>query len=239
MKLRIAIVAALQREVRPVIKHWQAVPRAYQGTKFTFYENQAAVLVCGGIGPEAARRATQAIIALYQPEQVISVGFAGALDSALKVGALFVPSRVVDLQDNSSFDSTHGKGVLVSSSFIATAEQKSKLASTYAAQAVDMEAAAVARGAQARGIHFLAVKAISDESTFEMPPLDRFIRNHQFSTTSFVVWAALRPWLWPRVIRLAKNSSLAAKSLSRWLDQYNHPEFLDNQQPGLHLITRP
>ena len=50
-----------------------------------------------------------------------------------------------------------------------------KLAQSYGAQAVDMEAAAVARGAQARGVRFMAVKAISDESTFAMPSMDRFV----------------------------------------------------------------
>ena len=68
-----------------------------------------------------------------------------------------------------------GHGVLVSAAGVAGVEQKAKLAESYGAQAVDMEAAAVARGAQAQGVGFLAVKAISDESDFHMPALDRFV----------------------------------------------------------------
>ena len=42
-----------------------------------------------------------------------------------------------------------------------------------------------------------AVKAISDESDFVMPPMDEFIaEDGAFRTESFVLFAALRPWLW-------------------------------------------
>ena len=38
-----------------------------------------------------------------------------------------------------------------------------------------MEAAAVAKGAEARGLPFAAVKVISDELAFPMPPMERFV----------------------------------------------------------------
>lgn len=239
MANRVAIIAALEREVRPIIRHWQQSAQQYEGRTFRFFENERAVLVCGGIGAEAARRATQAVIALYQPEIVISVGFAGALEPGLKVGDLFVPRTVLDSNDNSRTETGMGKGFLISFSSVATREQKLKLERSYGAQAVDMEAAAVAQGAQARGVRFFAVKAISDEHDFDMPELDRFIRDGQFCATWFVAWAAASPWLWAKVLRLAKNSAAATKSLCRWLDQYNHPaEILDNLQPGSHLIAK-
>jgi adenosylhomocysteine nucleosidase len=162
--VKVAMVAALEREVRPLVKGWLGVEREYLGRGFKFFENGQAVLVCGGIGADAARRAAEAVIALYGPELVLSVGFAGGLDPALKVGDIFYPGRVVDVRDGSSVETGAGRGVLVSVAGIADGEQKSKFAASYGAQAVDMEAAAVARGAQARGIRFMAVKAISDES---------------------------------------------------------------------------
>ena len=87
------MVAALEREVRLLVKRWRRIEREHEGRSFTFFESGQAVLVCGGIGAEAARRATEAVIALYQPELVLSVGFAGALDPGLKVGEIFSPSR--------------------------------------------------------------------------------------------------------------------------------------------------
>src|SRR5438445_7222079 len=60
---KIALVAALEREVWPLVKHWSASEREFDGRQFRFFENARAVLVCGGIGAEAARRATEAISA--------------------------------------------------------------------------------------------------------------------------------------------------------------------------------
>ncbi len=217
---KIAMVAALEREVRPLVKGWRRVEREYLGRGFNFFESGHAVVVCGGIGAEAARRATEAVIALYMPELVLSVGFAGALDAELKVGEIFSPSRVIDARDGSSVDIAAGRGVLVSALTIAGMEQKAKLAESYAAQAVDMEAAAVARGAQARGVRFMAVKAISDESAFSMPPLDRFVnRDGHFRQGSFAASVVVRPWLWSKIFQLARNSAKASRALCVELDR--------------------
>src|ERR1700733_11785682 len=136
---KVAMIAAVEREVCPLVKGWGRVEREYQGRRFTFFRSGETVVVCGGIGAEAARRATEAVMALYQPELVQSVGFAGALDPALKVGETFLPSRVIDARDGSSVETATGRGVLVSAATIAGAEQKVKLAQAYGAQAVDME----------------------------------------------------------------------------------------------------
>ncbi len=235
---RIAFVAALEREVRPLVRTWRISHHEHEGRRYKFFENERAVLVCAGIGAEAARRATQAIISLYSPLTVWSIGFAGALNTAMKVGEGFCPSRVVDAGDGSSIQTGGANGVLVSYSAIADVEQKEKLGRAYGAQAVDMEAAAVARSAQARGIAFAAYKVISDDSGFELPELDRFVRNSEFRTLSFVAYTLIRPWLWPRVVQLARNSSRATDALCRWLSQYNtQVESLENKPPELHPIV--
>src|SRR5215470_9027584 len=64
---KVAIISALQRELRPLIEHWPSQTIAHEGRDFTFHESGYAVVVCAGIGPEAARRAAQAAIANYQP----------------------------------------------------------------------------------------------------------------------------------------------------------------------------
>ena len=69
----------------------------------------------------------------------------------------------MDSRDGTRTDTGSGNGVLVSFPAVADPEQKAKLGKSYGAQAVDMEAAAVAKGAEARGLRFAAVKAISDE----------------------------------------------------------------------------
>jgi adenosylhomocysteine nucleosidase len=237
---KVAMVAAMEREVRPLVKRWRGVEREYQGRRFKFFESGQTVLVCGGVGAEPARRATEAVIALYQPELVQSVGFAGGLDPALKVGEIFSPSRVIDAGDGSSVETGSGRGILVSAAAIVGAEQKLKLAECYGAQAVDMEATAVARGAQARGVRFMAVKAISDESSFAMPSLDRFVGGSgQFRTAKFVTFAAVRPWFWPQVFRLARNGAKASRALCAELDRsITEPKKTEVSGPELHPISR-
>ena len=227
---KVAIVAALEREVRPLIKQWRQVEREHDGRKYNFYENERAVLVCGGIGPEAARRATEAIIQLFAPAMVQSVGFAGALDSTLKAGTVLTPICVIDAKDGSRVEAGVGHWVVVSVDRPASVQQKAALAKAYWAHAVDMEAAAVARGAQAHGITFVGLKA--------MPAMDRFVTGDgSFRTTAFLAFVIIRPWLWGRVFQLAINSSKAANALCEWLDQYNFdPEGLMNSGSGLHPI---
>jgi adenosylhomocysteine nucleosidase len=210
----IAIVAALEREIWPLVKHWRAADREYGGSRFRFFEKEPWVAVCGGIGPAAARRATEAVISLYQPRVVQSVGFAGALQSRLQVGEVLEVRYVIDVADGSKIDTGRGSGVLVSFASVAGSEQKSRLAKAYGAKAVDMEAAAVAKGAEAHRLPFAAIKVISDEIGFPIPPVDRFTtKEGGFRTAGFVGFAVLRPWLWAAVIRLARNSAKASQAL--------------------------
>jgi hypothetical protein len=98
----------------------------------------------------------------------------------------------------------------------------------------------VARGAQARGVGFMAVKAISDESDFAMPALDRFMgANGQFRTGSFAMFFAVRPWIWPRVIQLARNGAKASRALCAELERYvREPKTAEVSGPELHPITK-
>lgn len=217
---RIAIVAAIEREVRPLVKTWRVSEREHEGRRFQFFEKDLVVLVCGGIGPAAARRAAEAVMAIFKPEVIYSAGFAGALDPKLKVGDVMHPERVIDAGDGSSIMLNSGRGALVSFGSVASPAQKVNLAESFGAQAVDMEAAAVGRAADARGVDFGVVKAISDEVDFEFPATERFVDSEgRFSEGRFAFYAALRPWLWPQVVHLARNSGQASRSLCAHLTE--------------------
>lgn len=216
----IAMIAALKREVWPLVKDWRTSDREYSGKHYRFFENENCIVVCGGIGSEAARRATEAVIALYKPHTVWSVGFAGALDQCMRVGELLEARCVVDASDGSRVDVANGAGVLVSFSSVAGEKQKSRLAKAYGAQAVDMEAASVAKGAQAHGLTFAAVKVISDEAGFPMPSMERFTgKDGKFRSASFALYGVLRPWLWGTMMQLARNSAKAARALCEHLNK--------------------
>jgi nucleoside phosphorylase len=215
---KIAIVAALEREVHSLVKEWQVRQREFAGRNFRFYENGNATVVCSGIGQDAARRATEAVIALYNPGTVFSVGFAGAVDGSLQVGALVNPARVIDAKDGSVVNTRGGQGTLVSVSRVADAAQKARLAELYSAVAVDMEAVAVARVAGAHDVAFEAVKVISDEHDAKLSSMAEFIlEDGRFRAAAFGFHVAFRPWLWTSVIELARNSAKAAAVLANQL----------------------
>jgi len=221
VKIRIVIIAAMEREVKPLIRGWQTRTFEHAARRYRVFENEDAALICSGIGAEAARRATEAVIQEVNPERVLAVGFAGALDGSLAVGQVIEPSLVINAADGARTEIGSGAGTLVSTKAVADKDQKSRLAKAYGASAVDMEAAAVAQGAQARGVGFGAVKAISDAADFNLPAMDHFVAaDGTFQSVRFACHAALRPWLWGSTMALARNSANASRALCGALTEY-------------------
>ncbi|MGC9988575.1 MAG: hypothetical protein ABSC07_08315 [Terriglobales bacterium] len=221
VKIRIGIIAAMEREVRPLVRGWKVRMIEHGGRQYRLFESGEAALVCGGIGAEAARRATEALIQEVRPVRVISVGFAGALDTSLQVGDVLEPRTVINAADGVRTDVGSGAGVLVSSATVADKEQKTRLGKTYGASAVDMEAAAVAQGAEARGVEFAVLKAISDAADFSLPTIDGFVAaDGRFRSAKFACHVALRPWLWGMTMALARNSSKASRALCSAIASY-------------------
>jgi hypothetical protein len=54
-----------------------------------------------------------------------------------------------------------------------------------------------------------------------MPEMTRFVDSQgRFRTFHFVAHAALRPWFWPGIARLARNSKKAAAALEKYLGDH-------------------
>jgi adenosylhomocysteine nucleosidase len=216
---KIAIIAAMEREIAPLARGWQRGTLSSGERKFMVFERDGVVAIVSGIGGKNAELAAQAVIAQHRPALLISVGLAGALIRSLKVASVFTPNVVVDATDGAEYrcaaDDNHvSGGVLVSAGEIAGAEAKRELVNRFHGLVVDMEAAGVARVAQQKQIGFRCVKAISDEADFIMPPMGQFLNAAgEFQSGKFALWAALRPWQWTKVAALARNSKRATESL--------------------------
>ena len=117
---KIAIVAAIERELLPLIKHWRSTKAEHEGREFTFFESDYAVAVCSGMGAEYGRRAAEAIIKKYSPEIIISAGVAGALVPELHVGDTVFPAIVIDAGDGSRHESVIGDAALGKTSLART-----------------------------------------------------------------------------------------------------------------------
>jgi adenosylhomocysteine nucleosidase len=211
-----AIIAALPREVKHLVRGWQ---QHHLPGKIIAYTNDLAVVACAGMGPARATFAVQAALSLKPVTALFSVGLAGACDPTLKVGDIVRAGTVVDTRSGERFSDPQFKDVLVSSASIASVKEKLRLYTSYGAHAVDMEAATVARIAQAHEIGFHAIKVISDDATFELQELARFAtQDGQFREVAFATHAALRPQMWSKLIHLAGNSKRALQSLTAELE---------------------
>jgi adenosylhomocysteine nucleosidase len=216
-----AIIAALPRELKLLVKGWTR--RELPG-RVVVYTSGHAVAACAGMGEaRAALAAGAAMLAQREAGRpvtaLISAGLAGACDPTLRAGEIVRAGVVIDSRTGERFDNSQFRQVLVTAPAIASVSEKRRLFEAYQASAVDMEAAGVARMASAHGLYFQATKAISDESGYELEGLAGFSTSDgQFRETAFAVHVALRPALWGKVAELAKNSGRAVEALTEEME---------------------
>ena len=211
-----AIIAALPREVKHLVRGWEKHKLANQ---VVVYSSEYAVVAHAGMGSERAAMAVQAAMSVRPVTALVSVGLAGGCDPAVRVGDIVRAGVVVDTQSGERFSDAEFRQVLVSAPQIASVREKQRLFASYSASAVDMEAATVARIAQGHKLPFRAVKVISDDASFEMQELGRFAtQNGQFREGAFAAYSWLRPRLWSKLGQLAGNSKVAIEALTAELE---------------------
>lgn len=213
--MRIGIIAALPGELKPLVKGWK---RDGEGAVLRWSQRLGevdCVATCAGMGADAATRAFVAAERDGALNAVISVGWAGGLDEAQRAGATSSIAEVIDVRTAERYRTGSCDGVkLVTTATVADLTEKRRLAKEYGASLVDMEAATVGRLARARKISFYCFKAVTDEAGDRLPDLNPFIDSWgQMRMGVFVLHSAVRPWHWGSLIRLGRNSSVAAEGL--------------------------
>jgi adenosylhomocysteine nucleosidase len=227
---RIAIIAAMPGELKPLTRGWQHERRNGVDLWRWRFDQGEWIAACAGAGVNSATRAFAEVEKLGPVTTVISTGWAGALREELAPGQALHVSTVIDARTGERFvtASPPTNCLLVTSSRVADLPEKKRLASTYEAALVDMEAAGVARLAQMRGIPFYCIKGISDGYRDQLPDFNRFISpGGQFKLAPFVVFALLRPWYWHALIRMGENSRKAARNIAQSL-----LDFLNERGPA-------
>jgi adenosylhomocysteine nucleosidase len=217
--MRVAIIAALPGELNPLVKGWDRVPSPTKGISLWVANagDDEHVAVCGGMGTAAALRAFAAAEHVGTLDLVISAGWAGALEDGVKPGHCYIASEVIDSLTGERFSLTDGnrRQRLVTTPQVVSEAEKTRLWDTYGAVLVDMEATAVCRLAQIRGIPVCCFKAVSDDRDAKLPDINPFIdQSGQMRMLPFLGYVALRPQYWGSLIQLGKTSSIAAKALA-------------------------
>ena len=234
MSLKVGIVSAMEREISWLLKNWKRGTIRDGSKVFGVWRSGSATYIASGIGREPGLLATRALVAGERPDILISAGFAGALTRNLSVGETIAPGTVIDGHTDERFPTQGGTGVLVSAAAIVDQCAKKQLEAQYAADAVDMEGAAVARVAQENGIPFCAVKSISDELGFAMPPFNAYVTpDGKLALERFAVHVAVRPAYWPSLVQLARNARKASLELSAALEHLLRTLSEKNSNPDL------
>src|SRR5262249_25189430 len=158
-------------------------------------------------------------------EAVVSAGFCGGLDPALKIGDVLVATSIQVAGDQTLVDTprstrTYHTGTLLSMDRVAqTAEEKRDLRSLGAA-AVEMEAAGVLSRVREWGMPFYCIRAVTDLAgeSFRIEINAARLKDGRFSTPRILAAAIQRPLtVAPELFELRKRCAIAARSLGEFI----------------------
>ncbi len=228
----IGIVCALHMELGPFLNRCEKV-RKYTGGDFTFrggrYDKIRVAVVESGVGFERARRATRALVDAHSPPWILSCGFCGALRPGMKRGDVVMADSVADTHGQMlAFDlkmpppppGLHIGRLLTADHIVREIDEKRDLAERFGAIAVDMESLAVAQVCRDTGTKFLAVRAVSDDLSADLPPEVISVTGTTGSKRLGAAIGALwnRPSSIKDMWRLRGDAQHAAERLADFLD---------------------
>jgi adenosylhomocysteine nucleosidase len=217
MSARIGIIAALPGELRPLVKGWERLQVGRHHYRTERHGAEYIAVACGA-GAQRATLAVEAAAADGPLTALLSIGWAGGLSCGVQPGVAYVVTEIIDPRTGERYATgtvTTAPMRLVTADHVAGGAEKRRLAESYSASLVDMEAATVARMAQIRGIAFGCVKVISDRATDEMPDFNRLLgRDGQLSLLRLVPHLLVRPRYWPTMVRLGRNTALGSRVLA-------------------------
>ena len=215
------MVAAEAREFEGILKRAGEARRLpWPGAAFSreiVSNNRRWLLIANGPGPRLVDHALQIKPSV---DRVVSIGFCGALDPALRIGDIVVSGEVPE-----ELGASFVQGDVLSLDRVAiTAAEKGELRASTQAAVVEMESAAVARKAREWDMPFGCVRVVSDVADENMPLDFNRYRNAdgRFSRTRIALAAMGHPFtVLPGLIRLDRNCRLAAERLGEFLANQN------------------
>ncbi|HIG91393.1 MAG: phosphorylase [Methylococcales bacterium] len=193
-------------------------------------------VILSGTGPNNASDAAQKLIS-HGADRLISWGCAGALSTQLKPGHLIIATQLID-QNNNSINQqpawpeyllnkltapeviTPGT-LLESDQLISSGKNKEHLHQKTNADLVDMESAAIARIAHLNNLPFVAIRAIADTATMNLPKAisHSLDSNGELQLSILLKYLFIHPYEIPELIKLGLSFNSAKKSLCHVAEQ--------------------
>ena len=219
----LGIVVSLPRELRSLTD--QPIP---MGAWRAISDN--ILVVVSGIGAERAYAAGTLLVS-QGATALLSWGCAAALDERITPGCLVLPKRIISASGEIHLVSTewHKRlyraleskypvctdALVESDVVVKTSAGKRALAKRTQAAATDMESAAQARLAKNRGLPFVAIRAVVDTLSTEIP--DNVLRalDPQGSVKLWNLLTGTVPTDWIKIIRLGFQFNAAQRILKK------------------------
>ena len=221
----LVFVAAERRELEGLLVHVEEVSKPDWPLDFArvgLLHGARVVMVANGPGPKLAATAVDIVKQHTEMTGLISVGFCGGLKPELQGGDIFVATEVVGFGPALPVTSRKSfrQGRLLSiDRVISTAAEKNELGKA-GADAVEMEAAAVATRARDWNVPFYAVRVVTDTSVETFPLEFNHMRSGdgRFSRFKILRAALRRPFaVFPELIKLNSKTKRAARALGDFL----------------------
>jgi adenosylhomocysteine nucleosidase len=223
MTYRIGIIAALFGELKPLVSDWS---QQADGAYLTQRGSVAAIAVARGIGVVRAEQAVAIAETYGHLDALVSVGWAGGASCGVQPGTAYEIGEVIDSVSGERYATSAAASPikLATLDHVAGRDEKRRFAETYGASLVDMEAAAVAQAARARGIPFYCWKAVTDIATEDLPDFNYFLdQEKQLRTRQVAAYALTHPRYVAPLLRMGRNSKSGADALAqtlrRWMDE--------------------
>ena len=179
---------------------------------------EVAILITG-MGRKNAEQSVREFLAGNSPRQIFTAGFAGGLNPELKIGDVLFATDNSGLAASLTNAGARPVKFFCAPRIATTTAEKSELWRTTGADAVEMESEFIQAISRARDIPCATVRVISDPAQDELPLDFNQLANADLSLNYGKLAFALAksPGKIPALLRLQKNSQLAAERLATTL----------------------
>ncbi len=221
----LVFIAAETREFAGLLRNAELASRLDWPVSFArmaVVKGNSVVLAANGPGPKLAAQAVDAVRARTQVDGLVSIGFCGALDPALSPCDIFVATEVLGVGAASlptASPRPYKRGKLLSTDRVAsTVAEKSELRKS-GADAVEMEAAAVAERAEHWNVPFYAIRVVTDTARESFPLDFNRLRDPEgrFDRVKIIAAALRNPGSFPALLKLDRRCKAAAQTLGDFI----------------------
>lgn len=190
-------------------------------------EVEQGTLLANGPGARRAEAATRAELRESRYSSVVSTGYCGALNPMLRLSEIFITREIVEESTGERFACAIPQGssvtgrLLSTDRVVASAKERAHL-HAQGFDAVEMEAAGVARAARDAGLPLYAIRVVSDDGSEDWSIDFNRARGSdgRFRTWHILAQALVRPWRGiPELRRLQRTSAQCSRMLATYLQQ--------------------